>query len=157
MESIIVLTNHLHWCLVHHAGACPSRHTLATLFAAYQYERAPRMAKILDFSALLTRLQAWDGVLMRVLTTWVLPYQRDRSIADQLGEIIRTAPRLEFVGVGKDFERGRMEWADEEGERGKVGKVKSEGRALLGSQMVQLLGAMSALMGFVWLMAVKSK
>ena len=63
------------------------------------------MAKILDLSALLKRQQAWDGLLMRVLTKWEIPYQQDRSIADQLGEIIRTAPRLKFVGVGKNFER----------------------------------------------------
>ena len=50
-----------------------------------------------------------------------------------------------------------MDRADEEGEKGKVGKVKGEGRGLLGSQMVQLLGAMISLMRFVWLTAVKSK
>ncbi len=156
MESIIVLTNHLQRCLTHHGGARTSRHTLAALFAAYQRERVPRMAEILKFSALLTRLQAWDGPLMRVLATWVLPYQRDRGVADQLGEIIRRAPRLEFVGVEKDFERGRMEWADEEGEKGKVQRVRGEGKLLLRSQLLQLLGAMGALIGIVWLMAVHS-
>lgn len=149
MESIIVLTNHLHRCLTHHAGARPSRNALAALFATYQRERAPRMEEILKFSALLTRLQAWDGALMRVLATWVLPYQRDRAVSDQLGEIIKRAPRLEFVEVGREFERGKMEWADEEEEKGEVEKMRGEGRALLRSQMMQLLGAMGALMGFV--------
>ena len=58
--------------------------------------------------------------------------------------------------VGRKFERRRMEWADEEGENGEAEKIRGEGRALLRSQMMQLLGAMGALMGFVWLMIVHS-
>lgn len=114
------------------------------------------MEEILKFSTLLTRLQAWDGTMMRVLATWVLPYQRDRTMADQLGEIIRRAPRLESVEVGREFERGRMEWADEEEGKGEGEKMGWEGSALLRSQMMRFLGAMGALMGFVWLMAVHS-
>lgn len=164
MESIILLTNHLNRCLTHHAGARPSRHTLGALFAAYQRERVPRMTEILKFSTLLTRLQAWDGALMRVFATWVLPYQQDRKVADQLGEIIRRASRLDFVDVGEGFERGRIGWADEEEDKGKgekrntgkVEMVRKSRKMRWESQILQLLGAMSALIGLVWLMAFHS-
>ena len=122
------------------------------------------MTEILKFSTLLTKLQAWDGALMRVFATWVLPYQQDRKVADQLGEIIRTASRLDFVDVGEGFERGRIGWADEEEDKGKgekrnmgkVEKVRKGGKMRWESQILQLLGAMSALIGFVWLMAFHS-
>lgn len=176
IESIVVLTNHLHRVLAAHSGARPSRHTLSRLFAAYQAERLPRMAPIVDISSLLTRVQAWDGLAMRILATWILPYQRDRAIADQLGEIFRTAPRLEFVdaveGGGGEF-AGKMAWADGGGlpglgKRGAAGSKDGSvrvrgalvgdagGKAWLGSRLLQLIGAVGALVGGLWLVALRA-
>ncbi|KAL8826054.1 MAG: hypothetical protein Q9170_007552, partial [Blastenia crenularia] len=79
MESVVVLCNHLHRTLsAHHHfqnpnnpnnTIRPSKPTLEAMCAAYQAERAPRMRQIMAFSSLLTKLQAWDSLLLRFLAT----------------------------------------------------------------------------------------
>ncbi|KAL8911253.1 MAG: hypothetical protein Q9171_003551 [Xanthocarpia ochracea] len=108
MESVVVFCNHLHRTLAMHAGARLSRAALNSMFAAYQKEREPRINEVMQFSSMLTRLQAWDSVLLRFLATWVIPYQPDQRIADQMGELIRKAPKLDFVDVGPEFAKGKM-------------------------------------------------
>jgi len=164
MESIIVLCNHLQRTLNHHQGARPSKATLNSVFAAYQAERAPRMNEIMDFSSLITRLQAWDTPLLRFVATWIVPYQADRKIADQMGQIIRRAPKLEYVDMGMTSRRGRLAWADEEEEKRVIGEKgkKNAGRKAgpdrgwwAWSNLVQLIGAMAALTTLVWLTVVR--
>ena len=160
MESIVVLCNHLHRTLALHGGR-PSKATIHTMFSAYQKEREPRMKEIMDFSSLLTKLQAWDNVWLRFLATWVIPYQPDRRIADQLGDsIIRKAPKLCFVDVGPEFKRGKMTWADEEerdldqqtAKEASMGKKGAGGEAVgLISKLLLLVGAMAGLMSFLCL------
>ena len=161
MESIVVLCNHLHRTLAAHAGDRPSKATLNAMFSAYQKEREPRMKEIMDFSSLLTKLQAWDNVLLRFLATWVIPYQPDRRIAEQLGELIRKAPKLDFVDVGPDFARGKFGWADE----GKAQKRQTadavvgggddkQKAAGLTSRLLPFVGALAGLLSFIWLVAL---
>ncbi|KAL9597889.1 MAG: hypothetical protein Q9219_004842 [cf. Caloplaca sp. 3 TL-2023] len=111
MESVIVLTNLLHAQLAATNYRPPSRHTLDNLFQRYQDQRLPRMKHILEFSRLITRTQAWDTWLLKMISIWVLPYLPKRKLADDLGEIIRKAPMLDFVELG-DWQDGRLEWED---------------------------------------------
>lgn len=58
MESIVVLCNHLQQMMVDQSGAKPSLATLNKAFAAYQTERQARMMHIMDYSSLITNVQA---------------------------------------------------------------------------------------------------
>ena len=162
MESVIVLCNHLHRTLAEHAGARPSRAALNSMFAAYQKEREPRMNEVMQFSSMLTKLQAWDNVFLRFLATWVIPYQPDRRIADQMGELIRKAPKLDFVDVGPEFAKGKMAWADDErdldrqrAEEASGTKGVEEKAISLRSKVLPFVGAMAGLLSFLWLMAIR--
>ncbi|KAF2726640.1 FAD binding domain protein [Polyplosphaeria fusca] len=125
MESAVVLCNHLHRMLDQHAGAKPSRDSIRKAFDMYQKERIPRMKEILEFSSLITRVQAWETPMLKFIANWVLPYQADRGIADQLGEIIRRAPKLNWVDTN-DFGKGRLAWQDEEKQPAKM-ELKEKG------------------------------
>lgn len=126
MESIVVLCNHINRTLVSHAGAKVSRATLAKTFANYQQQREGRMKEIMALSSLITRMQAWDNIVLKGLATWILPYQPDHKLTDQMAELIRRAPKLDYVSVNKGMSKGRVKWTDEEeGERMSVSsKVK---------------------------------
>ncbi len=113
MESAVVFCNHLQRMMVDQCGAKPSPATLTKAFAAYQNERKPRVKHIMEYSSLITNVQAWRTPIYRFVATWVLPLQSDRAVADQLGEIIRRAPKLDFVDIG-DFVPGRLSWKHED-------------------------------------------
>ncbi|KAL8662412.1 MAG: hypothetical protein Q9202_004733 [Teloschistes flavicans] len=58
MESVVVLCNHLRQMMVHQCGARPSPATLRNTVAAHQDERKPRMKHIMEYSSLITSVQA---------------------------------------------------------------------------------------------------
>lgn len=125
MESVAVLCNHLQQMMVDQCGAKPSLATLNKVFAAYQTETQARVKSIMDFSSLITNVQAWRNPLYKLMANWVLPLQSDRALADQLGEIIRAAPKLNFVDVA-DFPSGRLPWTDEDYQAEKQNKKKKK-------------------------------
>lgn len=124
MESVVVLTNLLHRTLASHSPSKPSHEALTKVFQAYQDERLPRMRHIMEFCRLISRTQAWDNWFLKMLSIWVLPYLPQRKLANDLGEIIRTAPMLDFVPLG-DWNEGLMEWEDMKEEK----KAKKDGVA----------------------------
>ena len=82
------------------------------MFQRYQYQRMSRVRKIRVLSSFITRLQALDGILMRYMALWFIPYLvGDERIADQLGHIVRHAPKLNFICIKS--RKGTMSWADE--------------------------------------------
>ncbi|KAL8976008.1 MAG: hypothetical protein Q9205_007905 [Flavoplaca limonia] len=111
MESVVVLTNLLHRTLASTSPSKPSHDALTQAFQAYQDQRLPRMRHIMKFSRLITRTQAWDNWFLKMVSIWVLPYLPERKLANDLGEIIRKAPMLDFVPLG-DWDEGLMEWED---------------------------------------------
>ncbi|KAI9369639.1 hypothetical protein BJX61DRAFT_545412 [Aspergillus egyptiacus] len=144
MESVVVLCNHLHRTVVAHQGGRVSRATLRKVFSAYQAEREGRMHEIAKLSSLITRVQAWDGWAIKVLASWVLPFQADHKLSDQMGEVIAAAPKLDYIDVGQGFPRGRLPWKDE--------RIKPETdalaqkRSLLSRLVVYLAGGLTAMM-----------
>jgi hypothetical protein len=109
MESIVTLVNGLETMLQEHAGAKPSRATLKRVFTEYQRARKPRMHDIMQYSSLLTKLQAWDNPVLRFAATWVVPYLPDRIVADDLSKrFIATAPKLDRVPVSPSFGKGAL-------------------------------------------------
>lgn len=143
MESVVVLTNRLRALLIDQCGAKPSLATLHKTFTAYQNERKPRMKHIMEYSSLITSVQAWRNPLYKFLACWVLPLQRDRAIADDLGTTIREAPKLDFVSVKKS-ELGRLKWQDEERETAKpIGDMNTKRSS--GGMLAQLMSTLVAI------------
>jgi hypothetical protein len=111
MESTVVLCNLIRNMLEEQRGNKPSRARIQKVFDDYQKERIPRVQKIMELSSFITKLQAWDTPLMKFVATWIMPYQSDRAIADQLGDVIKTAPKLNWIPT-TGFRTGCLEWAD---------------------------------------------
>ncbi|OQE00300.1 hypothetical protein PENVUL_c054G07904 [Penicillium vulpinum] len=109
MESVVSLCNQIQTMMVKQCGAQPSLATLTQAFAAYQTERQGRVKQVMEYSGLITKVQAWSSPIHWFLANWVLPLQPDRAIADDLGEIIRGAPKLNYVDLG-EFASGKLEW-----------------------------------------------
>lgn len=137
MESIVVLCNHLHRAVKDNGK--PSNATIHNIFAAYQAERHDRMKQIMELSSLITKVQAWDTLWHRFLSTCMLPLQPDRATADQIGDIISKAPKLDYVST-RGFPSGRMQWKDDEVEVDKMGR-----RALVSQRNVQKRRSLSLL------------
>lgn len=72
------------------------------------------MKDTMALSLLLTRVQAWNNILLKGLTTWILPYQLDHKLTDQMAELTRRAPKLDYVPISKDMFKGWVKWMDEE-------------------------------------------
>ncbi|GFF58146.1 LOW QUALITY PROTEIN: hypothetical protein IFM46972_11014 [Aspergillus udagawae] len=142
MESVVVLCNHLERTVAAHHGGRVSRATLGRVFDQYQRDREKRVHEIMELSSLITRVQAWDGILPKVLACWVLPFQADHKLTDQLGELIRMAPKLDYVEVDREFGRGRLAWEDEKDSRS-LDKVKK--MAFVSRLTVYLAGCLTAL------------
>ncbi|KAK2039662.1 FAD/NAD(P)-binding domain-containing protein [Colletotrichum somersetense] len=109
MESVAVLCNHLHKMLERQQGAKPSRATLDDVFSSYQAERHARVKNIAAFSGLGTRLQAWDGWLMKLLYRWIVPLLPAALFIRTLSDIVREAPKIDYVPV-KGFPSGAVPW-----------------------------------------------
>lgn len=148
IESVVVLCNHLQRLLQEGAGAKPSDGALDAVFAAYQAERLKRMQDILAVSSLITKVQAWDTPWHKFMATWLLPLQADRTTADQMSEIIRKGPKLEYVDL-KGFHTGRIPFDDEKA-AGRGLALKGAGAPL--SSFFLLLRSLGALAAFfvVW-------
>lgn len=143
MESVAALCNHIQRTAVSHQGRRVSRETLRNAFEKYQLEREGRMKEVMELSAFISRVQAMDGLGMKLVAKFVLPYQAHHKSTDQMGALIKTAPKLDYLPVDKSFARGRLMWEDEE--------EKTEGRqqellsALLSRAMMYLAGGVTVL------------
>lgn len=120
MESIAVLCNHLNRLAKRQQGVPPSRAKLAHAFTAYQAERKTRMREIMQYSSFITKLQAKDGLIFDFAAHYVVPFLPDSLIANDLGRIIRAAPKLDYVDVPASFGRGSVPWADEDTDDGEA-------------------------------------
>lgn len=148
MESVVVLCNHLQQMMVDQFGAKPTLVTLNKAIAAYQTEREARVKHIMDYSSLIKNIQAWRTPSYKFIANWVLPLQPDRAVADQLGEIINDAPKLNFVHVA-DFASGRLPWNDEIHKPEKQKKQKRLSGGSSSGRLARLLRMMSAAVGFL--------
>ncbi|KAI5867263.1 FAD binding domain protein [Durotheca rogersii] len=109
IESVSVLTNHLRQMLVDNHWKKPSSAEIEKALARYQKERLERMKMMLKFSSITNEAQNWPTVWYRILSTWLIPLLPQRVLADNLGRIISSAPKLDFLEVG-EFPTGRMPW-----------------------------------------------
>jgi hypothetical protein len=109
-------------------GEKPSDEILTDAFASYQLERHQRVTEIMNLLGMITELQAWDTWWYRFLTTWVVRLQPDRAMADQIGEIVSTAAKLNYVDR-PGFPSGRLSW---KGEDNQTHKSRIRNKSVLG-------------------------
>ncbi|KAL9595420.1 MAG: hypothetical protein Q9219_006463, partial [cf. Caloplaca sp. 3 TL-2023] len=100
IESVTALTNELHHLIETTPHGKPTAEAIANSFQRYQDRRVRRVRKIYSVSSFITRLQAYDGILMSYIAQWVVPYLiGDERIADQLCHICATSPKLNFIRI----------------------------------------------------------
>ena len=95
MESAAVLVNQLQPLLK--AGVRPSRAQIVAALQKYQDLRLPRMQQIMSYSRFHTRTQAWRYWPFKMFALYVVPLLGDRFLADDVGAILRGAPRIDFL------------------------------------------------------------
>lgn len=110
MESVTVLTNLLRKAVVDKKGqGKPTASELRRVFEEYQTQQLPRAQAIFDLSSFVSRVHAWDSFWLKFTSMYIAPRSDPRALPDGLGEIMRAAPVLDFVPVGK-WPEGRLEW-----------------------------------------------
>ncbi|KAH0433751.1 hypothetical protein CcaCcLH18_05738 [Colletotrichum camelliae] len=130
MESVAVLCNQLHAMLEQQQGAKPSRATVSQVFSKYQAERHARMKEITSFSGLVTRMQAWDGWLMKFVYRWIMPLLPGSFLINSMAPLIKAAPKLDYVSL-KDFPVGEVPWTHDDDSKGEKVVGQSPITALL--------------------------
>lgn len=149
MESIALLTNLLNREIKARPETKPSKDTLDALFQEYQEKQIPRTRKIMKFANLITRVQAWDGFWMKLMALWVVPFQSEKKLGQDLADIIKGGVKLDFVPIGK-YKDKKVLWDDEAQPK----KVTSGERlwSLVNQGQVPMLGLLVALSSALWLM-----
>ncbi|KAJ5918466.1 FAD-dependent monooxygenase [Penicillium verhagenii] len=112
MESIVLLSNLLNRAIQVHPGGRPDAKLVEQVLSEYQSLTKERMRKIIDFSNLATRIQAWDTPFHKLLSR-VVPFLPDTTFAKQAAQLIKASRKLEYVQLPKRDVTGTMPWDDE--------------------------------------------
>ena len=150
MESMAVLINLLNREIQAHPEAKPSKDRLNALFQEYQEKQIPRTRKIMKFANVITRVQAWDGFWMKLMALWVLPFQSEEKLGQDLADIIKGGAKLDFVPIGEYKEKNVL-WDDEASPK-KVTPAESVW-SLVTQPQVPILGLLVAFSSALWLMS----
>jgi hypothetical protein len=109
MESVVSLVNLIHSAIKEQPqGTKPGKAAIEALLREYQAERTVRMRQLIDFSALATKVQAWENVGYKILSR-IVPWLPDNTFALQAANLIKGAPKLDFVPAPWDS-RGTVAW-----------------------------------------------
>ncbi|KAH8645851.1 putative FAD-dependent monooxygenase [Tricladium varicosporioides] len=150
MESVVVLANALNKAVKTDPKRKPGKAAIEALLAEYQAERYPRMKKVIEFSGLATKIQAWDNIFYKAVSR-IMPYLPDTAFANECAKIIKGAPKLDYVPLPEDA-KGLVEWDDEVGTSPRVDIFKS---AVTQSQ-IPLLVLFVLLSSCIYLIGYKS-
>lgn len=91
----------------------PDAETITKLFDEYQLERKPRMIEAFEASHLMTRLQAYDGLVNHFTMRVMVPLLGQSTFADKLAELISGAPKFDFLPVEYPSVATTFQWKDE--------------------------------------------
>jgi len=116
IEDSIALANAIHGVAKTHLDGKPSRKQITTAMQQYEDERKPRLKKIHDESAFVTRLQSYDTWFLYLLMRWILPWVGLAPIVHSVSKLGSQGPRLEYVDVKE--ERGTIPWLHPQPELG---------------------------------------
>jgi hypothetical protein len=139
MESVVLLVNLIHRAIKEQPqGTNLGRATVEALLREYQAERTVRMRQLIDFSALTTKVQAWENVGYKILSR-IVPLLPDKMFALQTANLIKGAPKLDFVPAPWDS-KGTVAWTS----NSKVPLPRDQRSLLPDSKKGKLLGWGSA-------------
>ena len=109
MESMVALTNLPNREVKSHPDGKPSKETFDAIFQEYQEGQIPRMQKITNVANLITCVQAWDSLWMKLMALWVVPVQSDRKLGQDPGDIIKGGVKLDFVPI-REYKEKNVLW-----------------------------------------------
>ncbi|KAL8873421.1 MAG: hypothetical protein Q9174_001116 [Haloplaca sp. 1 TL-2023] len=124
MEDSVALANAIHKLAqakqpaAKPASSTPSKQQVALALQSYQDERLPRLKKIHDESAFVTRLQSYDTWFLYLLMRWILPLIGLAPIVHNVSKLGAGGPRLEYVNIAE--ESGTIPWVHPMSERKEV-------------------------------------
>ena len=106
-----------------------SQQTISAIFEEYQELRKPRMKQVLNLAYQLTRLQAWDGPLMKMIQRFVIPWVGDQRVADHFALLVKGGVKLDYVPLPPHV-KGSIEFEDL--------RTETEGKALLQDKVTRV-------------------
>ena len=109
MESMVALTNLPNREVKSHPDGKPSKETFDAIFQEYQEGQIPRMQNITNVANLITCVQAWDSLWMKLMALWVVPVQSDRKLGQDPGDIIKGGVKLDFVPI-REYKEKNVLW-----------------------------------------------
>jgi 2-polyprenyl-6-methoxyphenol hydroxylase-like FAD-dependent oxidoreductase len=110
MEDSIALANAIHEVTKRHPDGKPSNKEVTTALQQFQDERLPRLKKIHDESAFVTRLQSFDTWFLYLLMRWILPLIGLAPIVHNVSKLGSQGPRLKYVEVNE--KQGTIPWSN---------------------------------------------
>ena len=122
MESMAALTNLPNREVKSRPDGKPSKET-DVIFQEYQERQIPRTQKITKFANLITRVQAWDGLWMKLMALWVVPVQSDQKLGQDPGDIIKGGFKFDFVPV-REYKEKNVMWDDKQQPREETSRDK---------------------------------
>ena len=108
MEDSIALANEIYELTKRHRERKPSKKEVTAALQQFQDERLPRLKKIHDESAFVTRLQSFDTWFLYLLMRWILPLIGLAPIVHNVSKLGSQGPRLKYVEV-KEMQ-GTIPW-----------------------------------------------
>lgn len=108
MEDSIALANVIYEMKKHHLERKPSKKEVTAALQQFQDERLPRLKKIHDESAFVTRLQSFDTWFLYLLMRWILPFIGLAPIVHNVSKLGSQGPRLKYVEVNE--KQGTIPW-----------------------------------------------
>lgn len=115
MEDSIVLANTIHGLTQSNPDRKPSKEEVTTALQQYQDERKPRLDKIHDEAAMVTRLMAYDKWYLYLLMRWILPLIGLAPLIYAVSKTGSEGPRLEYTKV--EEVHGTTPWLNPQPER----------------------------------------
>ena len=73
--------------------------SLDAYFQEFQERWILHSQKIMKFANLITRVQTWDSLWMKLMALWVVPFQSDEKLGQDLEDIIKGGVGLDFVPI----------------------------------------------------------
>lgn len=112
LEGVAALANALNKALKNSSDGRLSQSAISAMFEEYQESQKPRVKKIFNMCYYVTRMQAWDGVIMRFIARYVVPWLGDELVADHTSTIVKGGVKLDYLPV-PERPRGTCAWDDE--------------------------------------------
>ncbi|PNY24071.1 FAD-dependent urate hydroxylase [Tolypocladium capitatum] len=153
IESVTVLTNLLRKALVNRQGHGKlTASELKNVFEEYQAQQFPRARATFEVSSAASRAHAWDSLWLKFSSIYITPRQNPMAFPDLLCEMMRGAPILDFVPVGK-WPEGRLKWVNDDAAGTGSAKVKpgtSGGQLLRVAEFAVGGIAAASIVSWVW-------